>query len=401
MKETWKQFVVVVNIQTTTGTSEELIHTISSVKRNMGIEKTGVVGAGLMGKDISGMLANAGYSVVLVDVDPDALEDAREFHESNLEGELREAGIAKEDSPAERITYDTEMSALEGAEFVVEAVPEDIELKRNIVSSLEDVLADDAVIGTNTSSLTAGEIAEGAEHPERVVLFHFANPAIHRNIVEYSGDDASEEALETARRVGEAIEKEPFRLQAEHRANCLSRLSASIKCSATWELLDAEPEAIDTAAGRVGFDRGPLEFIDLIGLDVHLDTVENLAVEYGDTYAPPEEVRERMEAMVEQGRLGKKTGEGFFIWEGEEAVVPEPDEPHDIMPVLAALVNEAHRLVRDGVGDEETVNEILKRGGDSGMGPFDIEETFGSDELRGTLEERYEETGASIYEPVF
>ena len=401
MKETWKQFVVVVNIPTTTGTSEELIHTISSVKRNMGIEKTGVVGAGLMGKDISGMLANAGYSVVLVDVDPDALEDAREFHESNIEGELRKAGIAKEDSPAERITYDTEMSALEGAEFVVEAVPEDIELKRNIVSSLEDVLADDAVIGTNTSSLTAGEIAEGAEHPERVVLFHFANPAIHRNIVEYSGDDASEEALETARRVGEAIEKEPFRLQAEHRANCLSRLSASIKCSATWELLDAEPEAIDTAAGRVGFDRGPLEFIDLIGLDVHLDTVENLAVEYGDTYAPPEEVRERMEAMVEQGRLGKKTGEGFFVWEGEEAVVPEPDEPHDIMPVLAALVNEAHRLVRDGVGDEETVNEILKRGGDSEMGPFDIEETFGSDELRGTLEERYEETGASIYEPVF
>jgi len=367
----------------------------------MGNGKTGVVGAGLMGKDIAGMLANAGYSVVLVDVDPDALDGAREFHESKLEDELREAGIAKEESPAERIKYDTDMSALEGAEFVVEAVPEDIELKRNIVSSLEEVLDDDAVIGTNTSSLTAGEIAEGAEHPERVVLFHFANPAIHRDIVEYSGDDASDEALEKARRVGEAIEKEPFRLHNEHRANCLSRLSASIKCSATWELLEAEPAEIDTSAGRVGFDRGPLELIDLIGLDVHLDTVDNLSVEYGDRYAPPDEVRERMEEMVDEGHLGQKAGEGFFVWEGDEAVVPEPDEPHDIMPILAALVNEAHRLVEDGVGDEETVNEILKRGGDSEMGPFDIEETFGTDALRGTLEERHDETGASIYEPVF
>ena len=354
-----------------------------------------------MGKDISGMLANAGYSVVLVDVDPDALEAAREFHETKLEDELREAGILKEESPAENITYDTEMSALEGAEFVVEAVPEDIELKRNIVSSLEEVLADDAVIATNTSSLTAGEIAEGAEHPERVVLFHFANPAIHRDIVEYSGDDASEEALETARSVGEAIEKEPFRLHSEHRANCLSRLSASIKCSATWELLEAEPAAIDTAAARVGFDRGPLELIDLIGLDVHLDTVDNLSVEYGDRYAPPDEVRERMEEMVADGRLGKKSGKGFFVWDGDEAVVPEPDEPHDIMPVLAALVNEAHRLVADDVGDEDTVNEILKRGGDSEMGPFDIEETFGTDALRETLEERHDETGASVYKPVF
>lgn len=367
----------------------------------MEIEKTGVVGAGLMGKDIAGMLANAGYSVVLVDVDPDALEEAREFHGSRLGDELREAGIAKEESPHERITYETDTSALEGADFVVEAVPESLELKRDVVGSLEEVLSDDAVVGTNTSSLTAGEVAEDAERPERVVLFHFANPAIHRNMVEISGDDASEGALETARRAGEAIEKEPFRLGSEHRANCLSRLSASIKCSATWELLEAEPAAIDTAARSVGFDRGPLELIDLIGLDVHLDTVDNLAVEYGDRYAPPEEVRERMEEMADGGRLGKKSGEGFFEWEGDEAVVPEPDESHDLTPVLAALVNEAHRLVDDGVGEKETVNEILKRGGDSEMGPFDVEDTFGGDFLRETLEERHGETGASVYEPVF
>lgn len=367
----------------------------------MGIEKTGVVGAGLMGQDIAGMLANAGYSVVLVDVDPDALEGAREFHESGLEDELREAGIEKEPSPADRIEYETDLSALADADFVVEAVPEDLELKRDIMGSLEGILEDDAVMATNTSSLTAGEVAEGTESPERVVLFHFANPAIQRNIVEISGDDASERALEAAREVGVAIQKEAFRLHNEHRANCLSRLSASIKCSGTWELLDAEPAAVDTAAKNIGFDRGPLELIDLIGLDVHLDTVDNLSVEYGDRYAPPDEVRERMETMVEEGRLGKKSGEGFFEWDGDEAVVPEPEETHDITPILAALVNEAHRLVDDGVGDEETVNEILKRGGDSDVGPFDVEEMFGRDALRETLRERHEETDAAVYDPVF
>jgi len=220
-------------------------------------------------------------------------------------------------------------------------------------------------------------------------------------MVEISGDDANDRALETAATVARAIDREPIRLRAEHRANCLSRLSASTKCAATWELLDAEPAAIDAGARNVGFDRGPLELIDLIGLDVHLATVDNLADAYGNRYAPPPETRNRMETMVDDGRLGKKTGEGFFQWDGETCQRPTPDDPHDPTPILAALVNEAHRLVEAGVGDEATVNEVLKRGADSDVGPFDLADMFGRESLRATLEARYEETGAGVYEPVF
>lgn len=363
--------------------------------------RTGVVGAGLMGRDIAGLLANAGYDVTLVDVDEDAIEAARRYHERDLPAELRAGGYAVSGTPADRIAYATDLAALADAEFVVEAVPEGLELKRDVMASLEAVLDPTAVVGTNTSSLTPGDVAAGMDHPERVVLFHFANPALRRDMVEISGDDADESALERATEVARAIEREPIRLQREYRANGLSRLSASIKCAATWELLDADRAAIDVAATRVGFDRGPLELIDLIGLDVHLATVDNLAGTYGDRYEPPAAVRERMDAMVESGRLGKKSGRGFFEWDGEECLVPEPDDPHDIQPILAALVNEAHRLVDDGIADEATVNEILKRGGDSEVGPFDLEEMFGREGLRRVLHDRHDETGAAVYEPVF
>jgi enoyl-CoA hydratase/3-hydroxyacyl-CoA dehydrogenase len=361
---------------------------------------TGVVGAGLMGRDIAGLLANGGLPVTLVDVDPDAIESARENH-ATLADRLEAAGRDVAGDPASRIDYDTDLVALDDCEFVVEAVPERLDLKRSVMVDLEAVLGPEAVIGTNTSSLTPGEIAAEMDHPERVVLFHFANPALERDLVEISGDGATDAALATATEVGEAMGCHPVRLGREYRANCLSRLSASIKCAGTWELLEADAAAIDRAARNIGFERGPLEFIDLIGLDVHLATVDNLRVAYGERYAPPDPVEERMRGMVEDGHLGKKTGSGFFEWDGETCLLPEVERGHDVTPVVGALVNEAYRLVEDGVGDRETVNDVLKRGSGGDTGPFDIEAMLGTDFLRETLESRYEETGAEVYDPVF
>lgn len=367
----------------------------------MTLERTGVVGAGLMGQDIAGLLANAGYQVTLVDIDSDALEDARSMHERELVEELRKGGFEVADDPTARIRYDTALAGLDDADFVVEAIPETLEGKQQLLQDLETVLPDRAVIGTNTSSLTPGEIAAKMDRPERVVLFHFANPALLRDLVEISGDEAADYALETATTVARAIERHPIRLQAEYRANGLSRLSASIKCAASWERLEASAASIDRGARAVGFDRGPFELIDLIGLDVHLATVDNLGAVYGKRYAPPSEVRESMEAMIDRGQLGKKSGHGFFEWDDSTCQLPAVENSHDVTPILAALVNEGHRLVDDGIADAATVDEILKRGGDSEVGPFDLEELFGTEYLRGVLDSRFEETGGRIYEPIF
>ena len=362
-------------------------------------ETVGVVGAGVMGRDVAALFATAGADVTLLDVDDDALADARDALETDRPTALERAGFDPPSDLAASIRYETDYAALGDATFVVEAVTERLDVKRAVMDALEDVVADDAVVGTNTSSLTATDVADEMTVPERVVLFHFANPAIPRELVEISGDGAAPEAIARAQRMAESIGKRPVLLDRERRGNGLSRLSAAIKCAATWELTRATPAAIDAAASAVGFERGPIELVDRIGIDVHLATVDNLDEEYDGRFRPPDALRAEMETMVAADRRGMKDGRGFFEWEGGEAVVPEPDQPHDVTPVLAALVNEAHEMVADGVADFDRIDEILRRGSGGEAGPFDVEAMLGGDYLRTVLEERYEETGAGVFEP--
>jgi|GEM_PF-302195 len=370
------------------------------------LDCVGIVGAGVMGRDLAALFANAGFDVVLVDVAPDVLEAAHSYLATEAPAALADAGL-RDDSSVEavdgadltaRVTFAADLATLADCGFVVEAISESLDAKRGLLADLEAPLDADAVVGTNTSSLTAADVAREGTHPERVVLFHFANPAIPRDIVEISGDAAADWALDRAERLARAIGKTPVRLRRERRANGLSRLSAAIKCAGTWELLDADPPAIARGARAMGFPRGPLELVDVIGIDIHLATVDNLHDEYDGRFDPHPQIRQRMERLVETGHTGKKAGRGFFEWNGGEAVVPD-GEAHDIQPVVAALVSEAHRLVDDGVADRETVDEILKRGGGGDLGPFDIEAMVGGDTLRGILERRHAETGADVFEP--
>ncbi len=362
-------------------------------------EKIGIIGAGLMGSDIAALFANAGFNVVLADKEKSALEKAKEKHEKESLKELKEAGLRRRDEINSLINYTTNLEKVKNSSFLVEAIVDKLEAKVNLMESLEEMINGKTVIGTNTSTLTAGEISNQMENPERVVLFHFANPAIHRKLVEISGDKATEEAKERASEMAEEIGKEPVLLNKEKRGNCLSRMSAAIKCAGSWELLNEKPESIDSAAKELGFNRGPIELLDLIGIDLHLDTVENLSKEFGDKFEPPEEVRERMNKMIDEGKLGKKTGEGFYKWEDEQPIIPEPELKSDITPIIAALVNEAHKIVGDGIAGWGKVDKVLKLGSGGSLGPFDIGEMLGEEELRETLEEKHSETGSELFKP--
>lgn len=362
-------------------------------------QSVGVVGAGVMGRDIAGLFAAADRTVTLVDVDPAAVDDAMDALDTTVSAALRDAGYDVPTTLTERVAASTAIDALADATFVVEAVPDRLSIKREVLADLEDVLAADAVIGTNTSSLTAREVGANLRHPERVVLFHFANPAIARRLVETAGEQADAAALATARMAGEAIDKPPVELDRERRGNGLSRLSAAIKCAASWELREGEAAAIERAARSIGFEVGPFALIDRIGLDVHLATVDNLAVDHGDRFDPPASVRERIEALVDRGDLGRKSGRGFFDWDGDEPRLPATDGTAELEPILAALVSEAHRLVADGVADRDRVDTILRRGSGGDAGPFDIEAMLGLERVREVLAARYDATGAPIYDP--
>lgn len=362
-------------------------------------EEIGVVGAGLMGTDIAALMSNARYEVKLIDVDENALRKARKSHEGKSLEALGRAGLKKRDEIISSIEYSSNLEKLEESFFVVEAISEKLESKIRLMESLEEILNEETVVGTNTSTLTPTDISKGVNFRERVVLFHFVNPAIHRKLIEISGDVATEKAIKTALGVGKKIGREPIILKKERRGHVLSRLSAAIKCSASWELLEAEPASIDRNAKSLGFQRGPIELIDLIGIDVHLETVTNLSQVYGDHFKPPKEIKNKMSKMADSGKLGRKTNEGFYKWKNGEPIIPKVEEEHDITPVIAALVNEAYFILEGNITDQETINRIFKLGSGGSTGPFDVREMMGKEEILESLKRRYRETGADIFKP--
>ncbi|MFB6267095.1 MAG: 3-hydroxyacyl-CoA dehydrogenase NAD-binding domain-containing protein [Halodesulfurarchaeum sp.] len=363
-------------------------------------DRVGIVGAGVMGRDISAVFAATGHDVTLVDVDPDALEAARDYHERTALPILERAGYTPSAPIARRIEYGSSIADVADAGFVLETVTESLSTKRSVVAEVATETPSAVPIGTNTSSLTANEIGARIENPGRVLLFHFAKPAIERDLVELAGEHVPDATLNLAGELARLIGKEPVELARERRGNGLSRLSAAIKAAATWQLERTTPGAIDRAAAAVGFERGPIELIDAIGLDVHLATVSNLQTAYGGRFDPPASVRTEIEAMVDRGHLGQKSGKGFFEWTDDRAHVPEGDaDTEHIEPVLSALVNEAHRMVADGIAPAETIDRLFRLGSGGPVGPFDLEDLLGREYIRELLESRYRETGSPLFQP--
>ena len=280
------------------------------------IERAVVVGAGTMGHGIAQVLALCGVRTRLVDVDESALERASSAVRKNLEKGVEKGKVSAEDRDAAhgRLETTTDMAhGAEGAQVAIEAVPEDMELKRRIFTALCEVLAPDALLATNTSSLPVSEIATAATHPERVVGMHFFNPVHIMKLVEVvRGEQSSEASVETALGLARRMGKDPIAV-TDSPGFASSRLGLVIGLEAIRMLEQgvASAEDIDKAMTLgYGFPMGPLKLTDLVGLDVRLAIAEYLEQEVGAHFRPPDLLRSKVEA----GHLGRKSGQGFYSW---------------------------------------------------------------------------------------
>lgn len=275
-----------------------------------------VVGSGTMGHGIAQVLALSGVEVRLVDVAVEPLQRALASVRRNLDKGVDRGKVQADarDAALGRLTTTTDLDgAAEGAQLVVEAVPEKLELKRELFARLSERLGPEVLLATNTSSLPVSRIAAAARHPERVTGMHFFNPVHIMKLVEVvcaeaSSEEAVEHSLELARRMG----KDPIRVK-DSPGFASSRLGLVIGLEAIrmLEAGVASAEDIDKAMTLgYGFPMGPLRLTDLVGLDVRLSIAEYLAQEVGPHFAPPELLR----AKVERGELGKKSGRGFYDW---------------------------------------------------------------------------------------
>jgi len=268
-----------------------------------------------MGHGIAQVLAQAGVETLLYDVAPEAVERGLAHVRANLEKGVERGKVtpAARDATLARITGASALEAVADVQVVVEAVPEQIELKRALFRELGQRLGPDVLLASNTSSLSIDAIARGTPHPERVVGMHFFNPVHLMRLVEVvRGERSSERAVALALALARRLDKEPIDVR-DAPGFASSRLGIAIGMEAIRMVEEgvASPEDIDKAMTLgYGFPMGPLRLTDLVGLDVRLSIAEYLAQTLGPRFEPPALLRR----MVGEGKLGKKSGRGFYDW---------------------------------------------------------------------------------------
>ena len=286
------------------------------VKKTNG-KTVAVVGAGLMGSGIAQVAAQVGYGVLLCDLDVASLERGTASINASL-GKLVVKGKTTSDeatATVSRITTVTELAAVADAALVVEAVFEQLRVKQELFAALDAVVRPDAVLATNTSALPITQIASVTGRPEQVVGTHFFSPVPLMQLCELvRGDHTSDETLQAAREFAEAVGKTCIVVNRDVAGFVTTRLIAALSLEAA-RLVEsgvATAEDVDTAC-RLGFGHamGPMETMDLTGIDIMVNAADNVAAETpGATFEVPALLRR----MVASGELGRKTGRGFYTY---------------------------------------------------------------------------------------
>jgi len=286
----------------------------------MEIKRVGVVGCGFMGSGIAQASAQAGYEVVVSDVDEAALEKGLSSVEHFLGRGVEKGRISEEEKRAVmgRIKGTTDIKEFSGCDLVIEVVPEELGLKKRVFGELDRVCPGGVILASNTSCLPVIELAMATARPEKVVGIHFFVPVPQNRLLELvKTARTSEETLEAARAFGESLGKEIIvagdtpgfifnRLQVPFKLNAIRMLEAGL----------ATAEEIDRAMTLgAGYPLGPLATMDLTGLDIIYRVAQSIYEETRDPqYAPPVLLRR----MVASGWLGRKTGRGFYEYTSKE-----------------------------------------------------------------------------------
>lgn len=280
----------------------------------------GVVGGGRMGAGIAHAFLTAGSEVALVEAEPDRVSVATAKVRRALDGSVQRGTMTEStDQVAARLRVSTDIADVSAAEVVIEAVPENPDLKTRVLAAVAASVGPDTLIASNTSSLPITHLATGLPHPERFLGMHFFNPVPASQLVEVVvGRRTSAASVNRARLLVASLDKVAITV-TDSPGFASSRLGVLLGLEAIRMLQDgvASAEDVDTAM-TLGYRHpvGPLRLTDLVGLDVRLAIAEHLSATLGPRFEPPALLRD----MVERGDLGRKTGRGFYDWDSSTRV---------------------------------------------------------------------------------
>ncbi len=373
------------------------------------VERVGVVGAGTMGAGIAQIAALGGYETRLHDPAPAALGTGIERLRSAL-GKGAAKGLWSEkdaDAASGMVGAATSLGDLGECDLVVEAAPEDLELKRELFAALADACGPRTILASNTSSLPVTAIASEVPHPERVVGMHFFNPPALMKLVEVVATaDSGDAALEATTEVGRRMGRTPIRAK-DSPGFIANRLARPFSLESLRMLAEgiADAPTIDRVCRLGGgFRMGPFELIDLIGLDVNLSVARSFYSQGGEPERwRPSAIQER---MVDEGRLGRKSGHGFYAYGDGPHREPDPDLGIDaptldhaelaridpaaptVLPrLLTQIANEAAFALEEEIGSPADMDTAMRLGFNWPRGPLELTTMIGAERAARLLEE--------------
>ncbi len=368
------------------------------------INTIAVLGAGNMGHGIAEVVALAGYDVHLRDINEEFVQNGYDQIEWSL-GKLAEKDqITDEEADAtlERITPLVDLEEAVGSvDVVIEAVPEKMEIKREVYEEIDEYAPEHAIFATNTSSLSITDLSEFTDRRDQFCGMHFFNPPVRMPLVEViAGDHTAEETLDVIEALAEDVDKSPVRVHRDTPGFIVNRILVPLMNEASWLVSEDEStiaEVDSTTKYGLGQPMGAFELGDQVGNDVSYHVLEYMHEVLGDAYEPAPLLAEK----VENEELGKKTGKGFYDYEdGPGAEVPT-DQQSDFVKrrLLASMANEVAKLIGNDVAPPESIDEAVMLGGGWPDGPVSVVDEFGLEPLLEELESAHEATGHERYAP--
>ena len=366
------------------------------------IKKVAVMGAGDMGHGIAQVALMKGYKVALRDIE-------QKFIDRGVQGikdSLEKFFVAKQKiSPEQRdemlkrlkTTVSIE-EAVKDADFVIEAVPEVMDIKKSVFKDLDKFAPKDAIFATNTSNMSITEIAGATKRPDKVVGMHFFNPAVRMKLVEVTkGKKTSEDTMQVTYDLATKMDKAPVRVEKDSPSFIYNRVNAPVMplLELILEKKAVSPEEFD-AAFKAVMPMAPYELLDFVGIDVAYHSLkylhDKLSPEYRST---------ALEQKVNTGNLGKKTGKGFYDWAPGRPTIDtsKATKEFGVNDLIALQVNEATKLLDEGVAKSaaDIDNAIVNGGG--GFGPFQLAKGIGYPELVKRCEALAQKFNVKVFKP--
>lgn len=367
------------------------------------VKKITMIGAGAMGSGIATCGLMAGYTIALRDVEQKFVDNGVAGVKSSLAKFKEKGKITPEahDAALARLIPIVDLqAAVKDADFIIEAVPEKLEIKQAVMADLDKFSPKHAILASNTSNISITEIAKATGRPDKVIGYHFFNPAVLMKLVEITkGIKTSDESVQIGYELAKKMKKVPVIVHKDSPGFIFNRINEPATLLLSLILQDGHPtpEEFD-AAMKPLMPMAPFELMDYVGIDIAYHSLDYFAKVLSPEYKPSA----TMDALLNAGTLGKKTGKGIYDWSAGRPTIDlaKATKEYDINHLIALQVNEATKVLSEGIAESAAeIDLAMANGGGSPFGPFALAQSIGYSTLLAKMEDLYKKFNLEVFKP--